>query len=399
MSDKFIDEASAIYTSTNPASDANAKELLAAANTASDKVAVLHIAFLAVCAYLLVIVFSTTDMHLLVGKGIKLPLVDVELPIVGFFGTAPYLLLLVHFNLLLQLQLLSRKLYAFDRADFKQHGFGGLHEQVNIFPYNYYLLGWPNRLVKSLLALVVNITMLFLPLVVLLTVQAKFLAYQSEAVTWSHRIAIWLDVVLVTILWPVIMDRHNSWRPYIKGLFQPVRLHRVRWLWGCFGYLLIVFVLLFFGTHSTGDRILLFGLGAWLAGTLVTAFWNTLRSLSPRRWSEAFYVKEPSMLGAPGLVTILLLGFPMPLILVSNGETIDRPAAYSAKLMDSLRHLNLQETLLVATPVSAEVTAGLQSMDSEKETRPCEPFSLLISGSVAPRGQSAPCSDAKSRLP
>jgi hypothetical protein len=220
MSDKFIDEASAIYTSTNPASDANAKELLAAANTASDKVAVLHIAFLAVCAYLLVIVFSTTDMHLLVGKGIKLPLVDVELPIVGFFGTAPYLLLLVHFNLLLQLQLLSRKLYAFDRADFKQHGFGGLHEQVNIFPYNYYLLGWPNRLVKSLLALVVNITMLFLPLVVLLTVQAKFLAYQSEAVTWSHRIAIWLDVVLVTILWPVIMDRHNSWRPYIKVCFN-----------------------------------------------------------------------------------------------------------------------------------------------------------------------------------
>jgi hypothetical protein len=63
-----------------------------------------------------VIVFSTTDLDLLIGKGIKLPVVDVEVPIVGFYAALPYLLVLVHFHLLLQLQLLSRKLYAFDRA-------------------------------------------------------------------------------------------------------------------------------------------------------------------------------------------------------------------------------------------------------------------------------------------
>jgi hypothetical protein len=61
-------------------------------------------------------VFSTTDLDLLIGKGIKLPVVDVEVPIVGFYAALPYLLVLVHFHLLLQLQLLSRKLYAFDRA-------------------------------------------------------------------------------------------------------------------------------------------------------------------------------------------------------------------------------------------------------------------------------------------
>jgi hypothetical protein len=80
------------------------KALLATTNSASEKVAALHIVFLAVCAYVLVIVFGTTDLDLLIGKGVKLPVVDVEVPIVGFYAMAPYLLVLVHFNLLLSLQ-------------------------------------------------------------------------------------------------------------------------------------------------------------------------------------------------------------------------------------------------------------------------------------------------------
>ena len=100
--------------SSSPAVDP--KPLLSAANSASEKVAALHIVFLAVCAYVLVIVFGTTDTDLLIGKGVKPPVVDVEVPIVGFYILSPYLLVLVHFNLLLSLQLLLRKLYAFDEA-------------------------------------------------------------------------------------------------------------------------------------------------------------------------------------------------------------------------------------------------------------------------------------------
>lgn len=115
-----------------PATDA--KALLDAANRASEKVAALHIAFLAVCTYVVVIVFSTTDVDLLIGKGVKLPVVAVDVPIVGFYATAPYLLVLFHFNLLLELQLLSRKLYAFDRAAPQQAGIGGLRDQLTSFP-------------------------------------------------------------------------------------------------------------------------------------------------------------------------------------------------------------------------------------------------------------------------
>ena len=111
-----------------------AERLLEASNSASAHVGVLHVAFMALCAYVLVIVFGTTDLDLLMGKGVKLPVVDVEVPIVGFYAFAPYLVVLVHFNLLLQLQLLSRKLYAFDAAAPAEEGIGGLRDQLHIFP-------------------------------------------------------------------------------------------------------------------------------------------------------------------------------------------------------------------------------------------------------------------------
>ena len=48
--------------------------------------------------------------------------------------------------------------------------------------------------------------------------QLRFLAYQDQAVTWAQRVAVWLDVALVIALWPVIMDRSDSWRDYLRRL-------------------------------------------------------------------------------------------------------------------------------------------------------------------------------------
>ncbi|MGH8629024.1 MAG: hypothetical protein ACREYC_28475, partial [Gammaproteobacteria bacterium] len=60
------------------ASNEDAEALLETANSASQHVAVLHVAFMALCAYVLVIVFGTSDMDLLIGKGVKLPVVDMD---------------------------------------------------------------------------------------------------------------------------------------------------------------------------------------------------------------------------------------------------------------------------------------------------------------------------------
>ena len=361
---------------SSPAADP--KPLLAAANSASEKVAALHIVFLAVCAYVLVIVFGTTDTDLLIGKGVKLPVVDVEVPIVGFYILAPYLLVLVHFNLLLCLQLLSRKLYAFDEAA-RGSGTGELYEQLNIFPYNYYLIGRPNRLVRGFLALAVTITILFLPLAALLTLQARFLAYQNEAVTWAQRVATWLDVALVVVLWPVIMDRRDSWSGYFSSVCRHARLHWISWLWGLAG-LVIVVALLETRISVSPVSILAPGLTPlasvvakvaklWIVKLL--AVWLFLTIVTPvlrygvRRLRPASDVESPPelLLGVPGLLTIVLIGLPIPLLLVANGERIDRPNAVATELLTSLRSLDVHEKVLLAKPPSPETLADLRSED------------------------------------
>ncbi len=220
----------------------DAEALLADANSASQHVAVLHVAFMAACSYVLVIVFGTTDLDLLIGKGIRLPVVDVEVPIVGFYAAAPYLLALVHLNLLLQLQLLSRKLYAFDAAAPTHEGLGGLRDRLHIFPYSYYLVGRPSRAVQTLFGLLVSTTVILLPLASLFALQIGFLAYQNEAVTWAQRIAIWLDVAIIVALWPIIIHRNDDWRVYWRELASAHLPYRKSW---AVPVLLIVGLILF----------------------------------------------------------------------------------------------------------------------------------------------------------
>ncbi len=341
------------------------KALLDAANSASEKVAALHIAFLALCAYVLVIVFSTTDMDLLIGKGIKLPVVDVEVPIVGFYAVVPYLLVLFHFNLLLQLQLLSHKLYAFDDAAAKGESASGLYDQLNIFPFNYYLVGRPSPLVKGFLATVVTISVLVLPLVALLTLQARFLAYQNVAVTWAQRAATWLDVALVAILWPLIMDCRDSWRAYVRVIWEHAGLHRLRWLWGFTGFAMAVSWL----CMDLGNTwvLVFYALTAWLLLPLVTtAARRGVRWLSHDRYFALSQAAPPILLGFPGLLTIVLLGLPLPLLLHVDGERLATPGAYSTLILDPLRHLDLHEKVLLAKPARPEIIADLHGTGPAK---------------------------------
>jgi uncharacterized protein YjbI with pentapeptide repeats len=223
----------------------DAQALLDAANRASERVAGVHLAFMAICAYVLVTVFGTTDLDLLLGKGVRLPVVNVEMPLVGFFALAPYIVVLVHFNLLLQLQLLSRKLFAFEAAAPPEEGLGGLRDRLHIFPYTYYLVGRPSPLVRPFLGLMVSITVVLLPLITLLVLQLWFLAYQSEAVTWWQRGAIWLDIAMIAILWPVILHPEDKWGAYWRDLLAALVPRRRAWL--ALGVLFFGFVLSLFG--------------------------------------------------------------------------------------------------------------------------------------------------------
>ncbi len=231
----------------------DAQMLLEVANKSSERLAVLHAGFMATCVYVLVIVFGTTDLDLLIGKGVQLPLVNVEVPIVGFYVFAPFILTLVHFNLLLQLQLLSRKLHAFDAAAAPEDGeMGGLRDRLHIFPFTYYIAGRPGPRVQPFVALIVSITVIMLPLVTLLALQMVFLAYQEELLTWMQRIAIWIDMLSVAYFWPLIINPSGSLGDYWRDLYR-AHLPRKR-DWIPFALFVSGLILFLFGTTLDAEK-------------------------------------------------------------------------------------------------------------------------------------------------
>ena len=90
--------------------------LRAAADESARHVRGLYVTFLLFVFYVAVVVFSTTDEQLLKETGAHLPLLDVRLPLLGFFAFIPWLVLFFHTHLLNQFFLLSRKLFNLDRG-------------------------------------------------------------------------------------------------------------------------------------------------------------------------------------------------------------------------------------------------------------------------------------------
>ena len=351
------------------ASNEDAEALLDTANSASQHVAVLHVAFMALCAYVLIIVFGTTDMDLLIGKGVKLPIVDVKVPIVGFYAFAPYLIVLVHFNLLLQLQLLSRKLYAFDAAAPKEERIGGLRDRLHIFPYTYYLVGRPSPIVRRLLGIVVGITLLILSLATLLVLQLRFLAYQDQAVTWAQRVAMWFDVALVIALWPVIIDPGDSWRDYLHRIGSRLRQS---WRTGlAWATVWVGVVAPGFATTRAGyfaavtaipGLLILLGLVRGLVG--LVRRWRGRRR-EPRGPIPA---GVPLVRGMPGLLLVVALGVPLPLGMLADGEWREEKllggnVIASEVVYNRFRFLDLNEQVLLAKPTKPELIARFREGD------------------------------------
>ncbi len=204
-----------LKSSTNDESSKHIEQLLESANSASQTVAALHVAFLAFVAYLGVIVWGTTHEDLLRISPVKLPILDVELPLTAFYNFVPWMVVLLHFNLLMQLELLSCKLWNLDR-DLPDNAYGQqVRDRLFIFPFTHLIAGRTEvLLIRWLMSLVVGITVIALPLFILLAAEIRFLPFHDETITWSQRLAVWVDATMLLALWPLIAspkDRAMEW--------------------------------------------------------------------------------------------------------------------------------------------------------------------------------------------
>src|SRR5262245_34939301 len=125
-----------------PAFAAKATDLQAlrdAVVDAANLLAGLWLSYIFVLLYLAIAAGSVTHRDLLFKTPVKLPFLNVDLPLIGFFSFVPLLFLLVHCYVLLHFTLLARKVVAFD-AELKaqitdENVIRGLRRQlpINIF--------------------------------------------------------------------------------------------------------------------------------------------------------------------------------------------------------------------------------------------------------------------------
>ena len=93
-----------------------AKGFLDEANGASDPAWSAWLAFLVLLTYVAVTLASVSHKNLLLNSPVRLPIINADIPLVGFFQYAPALLLLVYLSLLVQHVILARKYRKFTDA-------------------------------------------------------------------------------------------------------------------------------------------------------------------------------------------------------------------------------------------------------------------------------------------
>jgi uncharacterized protein YjbI with pentapeptide repeats len=209
--------------STGIAFGAKAKDLDALRNAVVDAAGVgagLWFSYLFVLLYLLIAVGGVTHRDLFFESPVKLPFLNVDLPLVGFFVLGPALFLVVHAYVLMHLVLLAGKVGVFDAELRKQVADDDLRTRLRRqLPSNIFvqILAGPREVRTGvfgfMLRLIAQISLVAGPIALLVFFQLQFLPYHHEAITWWHRIAVVADLILLWILWPsVARGETTRWR-------------------------------------------------------------------------------------------------------------------------------------------------------------------------------------------
>jgi len=183
----------------------NPYSLLEAVNKSSDTAHMAWLIFLAVMAYLMIAVAGVSHRDLLLERDVQLPILGVPIPLVQFFQFAPIFLLLFHLGLISQLVLLARKTVEFDISVRQLETTSRRTHPLRLELHNFFFvqgIAGPHRsAVMSLFLYSMSwLTLAILPVVLMLFIQLSFLPYHNVAITWTHRIALVLDISVLALI-------------------------------------------------------------------------------------------------------------------------------------------------------------------------------------------------------
>jgi hypothetical protein len=185
------------------------KGFLDEANATSEPARVAWLAFLFLLTYVIVTLASVSHKDLLLNSPVRLPIINTDIPLVGFFQYAPAMLLLVYLSLLVQHVIVARKYRRFTDAILPlERETGSEHparERVHAYAFSQILAGpRPHRITKLMMQLIVYVTFALLPIATLLYFQIKFLPYHEVWITYWHRFAVILGFAMLILLTPIM---------------------------------------------------------------------------------------------------------------------------------------------------------------------------------------------------
>ena len=176
------------------------------------------ISYLFALFYFAIATGAVTHRDLLLEGTVKLPFLNVELPLKAFFILGPFVFLIVHAYVLLHFVFLAGKIGAFNSELQAQISNGNTRARLRWqLPSNIVvqsLAGPPDARtapVRLILWLITRISLVFGPIALLILFQLQFLPYHSEWITWWQRITVVADLVLSWCLWPPIARGQASW--------------------------------------------------------------------------------------------------------------------------------------------------------------------------------------------
>jgi uncharacterized protein YjbI with pentapeptide repeats len=174
----------------------------------------LWLSYLFVLFYLAVAAGAVTHEDLFFERSVKLPFLNIELPLLAFFLLAPILFIIVHAYTLVHLVMLTEKAKRYNLAlhDPARGVTGAAREDLQWqLPSNIFVqfLAGPSDVRSGLfgwaLRAITWTTLVVAPIFLLLLLQIQFLPFHNGFVTWTHRFALLADLVLLWWLWRKIL--------------------------------------------------------------------------------------------------------------------------------------------------------------------------------------------------
>ena len=149
--------------------------------------------FILFCVYALLNVLATTDKNIYMLDSVKMPLLNIELPLISFYIVIPLFLLALQFNLLYMMH---------SHRELLQNAHKNSARELKNFPKGLYegaLLHSNNAFLYKIVKLFLYLIVFYSPIAVLIAFYLRFGDYQNFALSSWHLILLILSVAVISL--------------------------------------------------------------------------------------------------------------------------------------------------------------------------------------------------------